>query len=175
LNIGYRGFVKRAPEGKLSSLAKLLKKLNDSIPVKEINNLIPTIQNYPQKKFHNIIAEAERFLHINVTENERLRTLTINLEGSLDIKAAKKLINRIKLAINKGQEKIILDFSGIKYFSPKAMNLLFINQYEYLMRIKDRIKFIKLNEQISGMMENLKNFVYELEIKNNGERAEILE
>ncbi|RLA92959.1 MAG: hypothetical protein DRG25_05395, partial [Deltaproteobacteria bacterium] len=96
------------------------------------------------------------------------------LEGSLDIKAAKKLINRIKLAINKGQEKIILDFSGIKYFSPKAMNLLFINQYEYLMKIKDRIKFIKLNEQITGMMENLKNFVYELELKNNGEQTKIL-
>ena len=174
LNIGYRGFVKRAPEGKLSSLARLLKKLNDSIPVKEINNLIPTIQNYPQKKFNNIIAEAEKFLHISATENERLRTLTINLEGSLDIKAAKKLINRIKLAINKGQEKIILDFSGIKYFSPKAMNLLFINQYEYLMKIKDRIKFIKLNEQITGMMENLKNFVYELELKNNGEQTKIL-
>ena len=164
LNIGYRRMVKRGPQGELSSIASLLKKINESIPVKEINCLIPTVQSHSREKIRNTMASAEKFLHINAIENERARTLTINLEGSLDIKAAKKLIKRVKSVLNSSQEKIILDFSEIKFFSPKAINLLIVSHYDFLLRIKDRIKFRKLHEQISGMVENLKSYLFDLEL-----------
>ena len=165
LNLGYRGLAKQVPKGKLSSLAKFLKKLNASISVKEINNLVPTIQgSYKKDTLSSMIAGAEKYLNINTIKNELAQTFIIKLEGSLDIRAAKKLIKRVKHLINKGQEKIILDFSGIKYFSPKAVNMLVLTNYDFLNRLKGRIKFVKLNEQIAGMMENLKNFIFDWEI-----------
>ena len=165
LNVGYRGLAQQVPKGKISHLAKLLRKLNDSISIKETKTLVPTLKdNYSKDTLSSIISGAEKHLNINTIKNELAQTFIITLEGSLDIRAAKKLTKRLKRLINKGQEKIILDFGGITYFSPKAINLLILSNYDFLNRLKGRIKFVRLNEQISGMMENLMNFIFDWEI-----------
>ncbi|MBN2467743.1 MAG: radical SAM protein [Deltaproteobacteria bacterium] len=161
LNLGYRGLAQQVPKGHLSSIAAYLGDLNTSLPIKELNRLIPTDRVSSKERFRRMVAEAEAFLYIRTIKNDRTRTVTINLEGALDTKAARELVKRIKRIISKGQEKIVLDFSEIRYFSPKAINALFLANYDFLMRIRGRISFVRVNERIVGMAANVASFIFD--------------
>jgi hypothetical protein len=56
--------------------------------------------------------------------NERLKTLFVRLEGSIDREGAKELVKRLKGVLNVEIQKVILDFKDVKAFSSEAIALL---------------------------------------------------
>jgi hypothetical protein len=105
-NIAYRSIAKRTPEGYLPSLSRILQRTNDTIT---LQNTLDLIQNT---------------LKLYSVYNERLKTLFIRLEGSMDREGAKELVKRLKGVLNVKIQKVILDFKDVRAFSSEAVTLL---------------------------------------------------
>jgi hypothetical protein len=105
-NIAYRSIAQKAPEGYLPSLSRILQRMNDTIPLQNTLDLI-----------HNT-------LKLYSVYNERLKTLFVRLEGSIDREGAKELVKRLKEVLNVEIQKVILDFKDVGAFSSEAIALL---------------------------------------------------
>jgi radical SAM superfamily enzyme YgiQ (UPF0313 family) len=106
-NIAYRSIVQKTPEGYLPSLSRILQRMNDSIPLQNTWDLI-----------HDT-------LNLSSVYNERLKTLFVRLEGSIDREGAKELAKRLKKTLSTKIERVILDFKDVGGFSSDAMLLLY--------------------------------------------------
>jgi hypothetical protein len=105
-NIAYRSIAQSTPEGYLPSLSRILQRMNGTIPLKNTRELIyNTLQLY-------------------TVYNERLKTLFVRLEGSIDREGAKELMKRLKEVLNMEIQKVILDFKDVRAFSSEAIALL---------------------------------------------------
>jgi anti-anti-sigma regulatory factor len=162
-NHAFHRMVMRAPKGKITLFSKVINKLNTSIPIKDRKNLIPTFVDSTFEKSQQIIKGASEILNVRALHNERFRTLFIRLEGSLDLRSAKKLIKKIRFSLKKEQRKVIIDFNGIKFLSPKAANLLIVKNFERLASKRNQIKIRNLNQITSGVFTNIKNLISECE------------
>ncbi len=57
----------------------------------------------------------------------------------------------------------MIDFKGIQFFSGKAMHLLFVENYNKLLELRDRLRIVNLSGQIPGVTESLKQSISVLE------------
>ncbi len=123
-NIAYRSIAQRTPEGYLPSLSRILQKMNDTIPLGNTRDLIQQVGEKITEKKLLIGQKAADKLKLYSIYNERLKTLFVRLEGSMDREVAKELIKRLKGALNVKIQKVILDFKDVGAFSSEAIALL---------------------------------------------------
>jgi len=161
VNYAFRRMVTRAPKGEITLFSKALNKLNTSIPIKDRKNLVPTFVDSTFEKSQQFLKGASKILKIRASHNERFRTLSINLEGSLDLSSAKKLMKKIHFSLKKEQRKVVIDFNGIRFLSPKAANLLLMKNFERLSKKRNQIEIRNLNQIASGAFDNIKNLFSE--------------
>ena len=161
VNYAFRRMVARAPKGEITLFSKALNKLNTSIPIKDRKNLVPTFVDSTFEKSQQFLKGASKILKIRASHNERFRTLFINLEGSLDLSSAKKLMKKIHFSLKKEQRKVVIDFNGIRFLSPKAANLLIMKNFKRLSKKRNQIEIRNLNQIASGAFDNIKNLFSE--------------
>ncbi len=123
-NMAYRNIAKETPEGYIPSLSNILQRMNDTIPLRNTRDLIQSMGVKLMEKRNLIGQKAADTLKLYTTYNERLKTLFVNLEGSIDQKGAQELVKRLKGAIGVRIDRVILDFKGVGAFSQEAMALL---------------------------------------------------
>jgi len=123
-NMAYRSIAKRTPEGHVPSLSRILQRMNDTIPLQNTRDLINTVGEKIAEKKVRIGQKAAETLEFYSTYNERLKTLFIRLEGSIDREGAKELVKRLKKTLSSKIERVILDFKDVGAFSSEAMAFL---------------------------------------------------
>jgi len=123
-NIAYRSIAQRTPESHMPSLSRVLQRMNDTIPLRNTRDLIHTVGKKVAEKKVQIGQKAAETLQLYSTYNERVRTLFIRLEGSIDRKGAKELVKRLKGALSDKIERVVLDFEDVKAFSSDAIAFL---------------------------------------------------
>jgi len=123
-NMAYRSIAKRTPEGHVPSLSRILQRMNDTIPLQNTRDLINTVGEKIAEKKVRIGQKAAETLEFYSTYNERLKTLFIRLEGSIDREGAKELVKRLKGGLSDKIEQVILDFKDLRAFSSEAMAFL---------------------------------------------------
>jgi radical SAM superfamily enzyme YgiQ (UPF0313 family) len=123
-NIAYRSIAQRTPEGYLPSLSRILQKMNDTIPLGNTRGLIQRVGEKITEKKLLIGQKAADTLKLYSIYNERLKTLFVRLEGSMDREGAKELVKRLKGVLNVEIQKVILDFKDVGAFSSEAIALL---------------------------------------------------
>jgi radical SAM superfamily enzyme YgiQ (UPF0313 family) len=158
-NLAFRRMVMRAPKGRVTIISRLLGKLNTSIPIRDRKNLIPTVVDATFEKSQQLLKNAGRLLKVKATHNERFRTLFVKLEGSLDLSAAKKLFKRLRFFLNKSQRKIVIDFKGVEYLSPKAANLLVMRNLSRLFKKRNQIEMHNFSQIANGAFINITNLI----------------
>jgi len=161
VNYAFRRMVTRAPKGEITLFSKVLNKLNTSIPIKDRKNLVPTFVDSTFKKSQQFLKDANEILKIRASHNERFRTLSIKLEGSLDLSSAKKLLRKMQSSLKKEQRKVVIDFNGIRFLSPKAASLLIMKNFEKLSKKRNQIEIVNLNQIASGAFNNIKKLISE--------------
>jgi hypothetical protein len=124
-NIAYRSIAQKAPEGYLPSLSRILQRMNDTIPLQNTRDLIQRVGEKIAEKRLLIGQKATDTLKLYSVYNERLKTLFVRLEGSIDQEGAKELVKRLKGVLNVEIQKVILDFKDVVSFSSEAMNFLY--------------------------------------------------
>jgi radical SAM superfamily enzyme YgiQ (UPF0313 family) len=123
-NIAYRSIAQRTPEGYLPNLSRILQKMNDTIPLQNTRDLIQRVGEKIAEKKLLIGQKAADTLKLYSIYNERLKTLFVRLEGSIDREGAKELVKRLKGVLNLEIQKVILDFKDVGAFSSEAITLL---------------------------------------------------
>jgi hypothetical protein len=123
-NVAYRSIAKRTPESHMPSLSRILQRMNDTIPLQNTRDLIHTVGEKITEKRVQIGQKAAETLQLYSTYNERLKTLFIRLEGSIDREGAKELVKRLRGALSDKIEQVILDFKDVRAFSSEAMAFL---------------------------------------------------
>jgi hypothetical protein len=98
--------------------------MNDTIPLQNTRDLIHTVGEKITEKRAQIGQKAAETLQLYSTYNERLKTLFIRLEGSMDRKGAKELVKRLRGALSDKIEQVILDVKDVRAFSAEAMAFL---------------------------------------------------
>jgi hypothetical protein len=158
-NYAFRRMAMRAPKGRVTIVSRLLGELNTSIPIRDRKNLIPTVVDATFAKGQEVLKSAGRLLKVKATHNERIRTLSVKLEGSLDRSAAKELFKRLRYFLNKGQRKIVIDFKGVEYLSPKAANLLVMKNLSRLFKKRNQIEMRNFSQIANGAFTNISNLI----------------
>jgi len=158
-NYAFRRMAMRAPKGRVTIVSRLLGGLNTSIPIRDRKNLIPTVVDATFAKGQEVLKSAGRLLKVKATHNERIRTLSVKLEGSLDRSAAKELFKRLRYFLNKGQRKIVIDFKGVEYLSPKAANLLVMKNLSRLFKKRNQIEMRNFSQIANGAFTNISNLI----------------
>jgi hypothetical protein len=115
--MAYRSIAQRTPESQLPSLSRILQRMNDTIHLKNTRDLIESVGV-------RIVERAGDTLKLYSVYNERLKTLFVKLEGSIDLEGAKELVKRLKGALDAEIQKVILDFKDVGAFSSEALTLL---------------------------------------------------
>jgi radical SAM superfamily enzyme YgiQ (UPF0313 family) len=123
-NIAYRSIAQGTPEGHIPQLSKALQRMNDTIPLKSTRNLIHRVGEKIAEKRLLIGQKATDTLKLYSVYNERVKTLVVRLEGSIDREGAGELVKRIEKALGVEIERVILDFKDVVAFSSDAMVLL---------------------------------------------------
>ena len=108
----------------MPSLSSILQKMNGTIPLKNTRDLIQRAGVKITEQRQRIGQKAAQSLQVYSVYNERLRTLLVRLEGSIDGNGAKELMKRLKGALDAEIQRIILDFKDVGAFSLEAMALL---------------------------------------------------
>ena len=68
------------------------------------------------------------------------------------------------MLIKKDHKKVIIDFNGIQFLSPKAANLLIMKNFKRLSKKKDQIEIRNLNQIASGAFNNITTLIGEVEM-----------
>jgi radical SAM superfamily enzyme YgiQ (UPF0313 family) len=123
-NVAYRRIALRTPEGYLPSLSRILQRMNDTIPLQNTRDLIQRVGEKIAEKKLLIGQKATDTLKLYSVYNERIRTLFVRVEGSMDREGAKELVKRLKEVLNVEIQKVILDFKDVGAFSSEAIALL---------------------------------------------------
>lgn len=123
-NMAYRRIAQNTPKGNIPSLSGILQKMNDTIPIRNTRDLIHTVGVKIAEKKLLIGQKATNTLNLYSLYNERLKTLFVRLEGSIDREGARELVKRLKGALCEKIEQVILDFNDVKTFSTGAKALL---------------------------------------------------
>jgi hypothetical protein len=123
-NMAYRSIAQRAPESHVPSLSKILQRMNDTIPIQNTRDLIHMVGEKIAEKKVRIGQKAAETLQLYSVYNERLNTLFIRLEGSIDREGAKELVKRLKGSLSDKIGRVILDFKDVRAFSSEAMAVL---------------------------------------------------
>ncbi|OGP92589.1 MAG: hypothetical protein A2157_10145 [Deltaproteobacteria bacterium RBG_16_47_11] len=123
-NVAYRRIAQRTPEGYLPSLSRILQRMNDTIPLQNTRDLIQQVGVKIAEKKLLIGQKAADTLQLYSVYNERLKTLFVRLEGSIDREGAKELVKRLKGVLHVEIQKVILDFKDVRAFSSEAIALL---------------------------------------------------
>ena len=123
-NMAYRSIARRAPEGYVPSLSGILQRMNDNIPLQNTRDLIHTVGERIAEKKVRIGQKAGETLQLYSTYNERIKTLFVRLEGSIDRGGAQELVRRLKKALGERIDRVVLDFYDVRAFSSEAMAFL---------------------------------------------------
>jgi len=123
-NMAYRNIAQKTPESHIPSLSRILQRLNDTIPLQNTRDLIQRVGERIAEKKLLIGQKAADTLKLYSIYNERLKTLFVRLEGSMDREGAKELVRRLKGTLDLEIQKVILDFKDVGAFSSEAIALL---------------------------------------------------
>jgi anti-anti-sigma regulatory factor len=158
LNLAFRRIAHRVPKGQLSPLSRMLRSLNDAVPIRDVRNLLPTLPEEVLQKGRTWVRESYGVLRIRATYHEPLKTVFFQLEGAMDLASAKALIRKVSSALDVGQ-RIIIDFERVHHLSPTAANLLLKENLERLQAWRDRIQLVHLTERVQGALGNVRAFL----------------
>lgn len=123
-NMAYRSIAQRTPESALPSLSQILDRMNDTIPLRSTRDLMERVGEKIAEKKVVIGQKAADTLKLYSVYNERVKTLFVRLEGSIDRKGAKELVKRLKKPLRERIDRVVLDFHDVRAFSSEAMAFL---------------------------------------------------
>ncbi len=156
MNWRFRQLVQRTcPKGRLSPLAKTLKKLHVQLPSLDTERLIPNALHAVKTSVQEASTQIDRYLKMKVKKHEGLTTLMIDLEGTLDRFNVKEVRKRVVEAAKKAKMDIVINFEHLRYAAPEALHALLDGKYLQRLAPAVRIKAMNLKASFQQAVDDL--------------------
>lgn len=151
-NYQQRRLYRRDPRGSYTEAMRLLRQWTQPIPVCEQASFISTLKE--------AVGGTKRHLQgallcVAAIRDERLRALTLRLEGVLDASGAKEILQRIQEAIRAGHQKVVLDLQGLESVSPTVITRFLEENAQSLMALHGHVVFRHLHAALDAIRINL--------------------
>jgi hypothetical protein len=111
LQVGYglRRISGRRTAGRYTATMHLLRRLNRTHRTHRRAQLLPTLAA-PES-----LGDRPRVLRLRATANEQTALLFIAVDGALDLRGARALLERVRQALQAGFQRITIDFAGLEW------------------------------------------------------------
>jgi anti-anti-sigma regulatory factor len=126
MNFAYKRILYRMPKGSITPLAKVMKKGQGRIPVREkAPLLIPNALEAIRSRAGEISSRLDAYLQVKIQKMDRPSALRISLEGVMDKAGGKALRKGIERTMKRIKAEIVIDFEKLHYATPKGIQALF--------------------------------------------------
>lgn len=142
----------REPRGYYTEAMQLLSRFAQPIRVRERVAFISTLRGAVDETRRQLKGA---WLKTQAIRDERLKALTIRLEGVLDLRGAKELLRRIHQAVRAGHQKIVLDFNGLESVSQTVITRFLEENAQTLAALRGRVSFRHLRTALETAKMNL--------------------
>ena len=95
------------------------------------------------------------WLRVRTMRDETLAALVIRLEGTLDARAARTLVARVRRAIGRTQERIVVDLGGLERVSSTVLTRFLEEHAGHLEALRGRLAFRNLRPALDAVRRNL--------------------
>lgn len=152
LNYGERRRVRREPGGRYTPTMHCLRRFSRPIRVRERGTFISTLVEAIESGRERLQG---RWLGTQAVRDEQRRALVVRLEGVLDARAARALLARLRAALKRGQERVILDLAGLEAVSLTVLTRFLRDNAERLAELRGRIALVNLRPVLAAARRNL--------------------
>ncbi len=95
------------------------------------------------------------WLRARAVRDETLAALVIRLEGAIDARAARKLVRRVRRAIGRTPERIVIDLGGLELVSLTVLTRFIEEHAGGLGNLRGRLAFRNLRPALAAVRRNL--------------------
>ena len=95
------------------------------------------------------------WLRVRTMRDETLAALVIRLEGTLDAHAARTLVARVRRAIGRTQERIVIDLGGLERVSSTVLTRFLEEHAADIEALRGRLAFRNLRPALDAVRRNL--------------------
>ena len=95
------------------------------------------------------------WLRVRTRRDETLAALVIRLEGTLDAHAARTLVARVRRAIGRTQERIVIDLGGLERVSSTVLTRFLEEHAADIEALRGRLAFRNLRPALDAVRRNL--------------------
>ena len=156
MNLKFRHLIYRTcPKVKPSPLGRTLQKLRVQLPSIDTGHLIPNALHAVKTSVQEASAQIDHFLKMTVKKHEGLKTLMIDLEGTLDRINVKEVKKRIITAARKAQLNVVINLEHLRFAAPEALHSLMDRSLMTRLAPLATIKFMNLKGSFQQALKNI--------------------
>ena len=156
MNRRFRGLVYRTtPRSRPSTIGRAIKTLQTQFPVMTKDDLIPNALEILRSTVDNVTQQIDEMLRVKAKKAESLKALLIDLEGTLDPRNAKQLIERLGLVAKQTKLDLIINCQHLRHAAPAAISMLLDRRWISQLAPPVTIRFVHLKDAYHDALERL--------------------
>jgi anti-anti-sigma regulatory factor len=131
---------------------RLARALARPIPVRERVPFVSTLVGAVHAGGEQV---RSAWLRARAVRDETLAALVIRLDGAVDAPAARKLVARVRRALGRSTDRIIIDLSGVELVSLTVLTRFLEEHAGVLADLRGRLAFRNLRPALAAVRRNL--------------------
>jgi anti-anti-sigma regulatory factor len=151
-NYRIRGTILSAPPFEPTPAMRLARALARPIRIRERVAFVSTLVGAVQAKGEHV---RSAWLRARARRDETVAALVIRLEGTIDAHAARKLVARVRRAIGRTPERIVIDLGGVERVSLSVLTRFLEEHAGRLGELRGRLAFRNLRPALAAVRRNL--------------------
>jgi anti-anti-sigma regulatory factor len=151
-NYRYRRAVLAEPPLEPTPAMRLARALARPIRVRERVAFVSTLVGAVQAGGGQV---RNAWLRARAMRDDTLAALVIRLEGAVDARAARKLVARVRRAVGRTPERIVIDLGGVELVSLSVLTRFLEEHAGRLGELRGRLAFRNLRPALAAMRRNL--------------------
>jgi anti-anti-sigma regulatory factor len=151
-NYAVRRTILSAPPFEPTPAMRLARALARPIRIRERVAFVSTLVGAVQAKSEHV---RSAWLRARARRDETVAALVIRLEGTVDAHAARKLVARVRRAIGRTPERIVIDLGGVERVSLSVLTRFLDEHAGRLGELRGRLAFRNLRPALAAVRRNL--------------------
>jgi len=151
-NYRLRRAIMREPTGEPTPAMRLARVLARPIRIRERAPFVSTLVGAVQA---GGVQVRSAWLRARARRDDALAAFVIRLEGAIDARAARKLVSRVRRALGRTPERIVIDLGGLELVSLTVLTHFLEEHAGRLAELRGRLAFRNLRPALTALRRNL--------------------
>jgi hypothetical protein len=143
----------RQRRGRYTARMRLLRKLNRTARAKARSQFLTLLGNQGEALPAGV--KRRSLLRVKATSDARMRALFIQIEGALDLRGARRLLERLGQAVQAGYQRITIDVDGVEAVSREVVTGFLAQNEARLAEIAKCTRVVNLRGVLDALREQI--------------------